>query len=317
MFNQGHQQGQHGRVNGGPGGRTMPGMLYNFPHNTHQQQQQHTQHHANLQQDHAAHTTNGAVLGHHTSYSSGVLSNSTPNFTPSALQNGHTGATTRGGQAQQISEHWADQLKLHKEAEKAHSSMVEGGAPHHFARLKAAENKTTAQPQADTEGEPQDDEFKDLGRMADQFSEKRRQEWKTLDLSGQGLRVLTMPVFNYDFLRTLYLSPNKLKELPAAIGRLGNLIHLDLSFNQLTSLPVELSMCVNLEQLYLFDNRIQNLPVELGTLFKLEMLGIEGNPIDEEVKQMIMERGTKVLISHLRETAPSKTIHSQSLPSTA
>jgi hypothetical protein len=195
--------------------------------------------------------------------------------------------------------------------------MVEGGAPHHFARLKAAENKTTAQPQADTEGETQDDEFKDLGRMADQYSEKRRQEWKTLDLSGQGLRVLTMPVFAYDFLRTLYLSSNKLKELPPAIGRLGNLYHLDLSFNQLTSLPMELSMCVNLEHLYLFDNRIQNLPVELGTLFKLEMLGIEGNPIDEEVKRMIMENGTKALIQHLRETAPSKTIPPQSLVSTA
>src|SRR4051812_24199965 len=37
MFNQGHQQGQHGRASGGPGGRGMPTM-YNFPHQSNHQQ---------------------------------------------------------------------------------------------------------------------------------------------------------------------------------------------------------------------------------------------------------------------------------------
>ncbi len=122
MYNQTHQ-GQHSRVNGGPGGRGMPMGMYNFPHqNSHQQ---HTQHHANIQQDHTAHTTNGTVLGHHTTFSSGVLSNSTPNFTPNSLQNGHSG-TTRGGQAQVITEHWAKQLEMHEESKKAHAHMLDG-----------------------------------------------------------------------------------------------------------------------------------------------------------------------------------------------
>src|ERR1700722_1500823 len=85
MFNQSHQQGQHGRVNGGPSGRGMP-MMYNFQHQTAHQQQQHTQPPPTLQQDHSAHSANGSVLGHHSSFS-GVLSNSTPSFTPTSLQN--------------------------------------------------------------------------------------------------------------------------------------------------------------------------------------------------------------------------------------
>src|SRR5436853_6827973 len=51
MFSQGHQQGQHGRVNGGQNGQRMP-IMYNFQHQNAHQQQAHTQHHQNLQQDH-------------------------------------------------------------------------------------------------------------------------------------------------------------------------------------------------------------------------------------------------------------------------
>ena len=181
--------------------------------------------------------------------------------------------------------------------------MVDG-APNHFARLKAGENKGLAQvaPPSET-AEPQDEDTKDLGRMADQYS-WRRQDWYNIDLSGQGLRVLTAPVFNYDFLKELYIASNKLTSLPAAIGRLGQLELLDASNNLLTDVPPELSMCVKLKQLLLFDNRIQTLPHELGSLFKLEMLGIEGNPLDSSMRLEIMENGTKALIHHLRETAP-------------
>jgi CCR4-NOT transcription complex subunit 6 len=305
MFNQNHQQGQHGRVNGA-GGRGMPAM-YNFQHqNTHQPQ--HMQHHANIQQDHPTHTTNGAVLGHHASYSSGVLSNSTPSFTPSNLQNGHS-ATTRGGQAQQITEHWAEQIRLHKESEKAHSLMMEG-APNHYARLRAGENRgitpAPAQPVAASD-DPQDNgESRDLGRMADQQNPLKRQDWHNMDLSGQGLRVLSAPVFNYVFLKELYVASNKLAYLPPTIGQLRHLTLLDVSNNQLVDLPPELGMCVYMKQLLAFDNRIQTLPNELGSLYQLDILGIEGNPIDQGMKQVVIEHGTKKLIERLREEAPGK-----------
>ncbi len=301
MFNQGHQQGQHGRVNGGPVGRGM-GMIYNFQHqNAHQQQ--HTQHHPNLDQNHTAHTTNG--LNHHGSYSSGVLSNSTPSFTPNSLQNGHS-ATTRGGQAQVINEHWAEQLKLHKESKEAHSAMIEQGAPNHFARMRAGENKgiQPSAPAPEPSNPQEEGDAKDPARMSDAGT-VRRQDWENLDLSGQGLRVLAPALFKYNFLGELYIASNKIGHLPPSIGELRHLRHLDASNNQLTELPPELGMCVYLKHLLVFDNDIRTLPSELGSLFQLEVLGIEGNPrLDPAMRQEIMEKGTKSLITLLREQAP-------------
>lgn len=65
-------------------------------------------------------------------------------------------------------------------------------------------------------------------------------------------------------------------------------------------------MCTSLKQLLLFDNQIQELPYELGALFNLKTLGIEGNPLDPGLKQILMEQGTKSLIAQLREQAPGK-----------
>lgn len=307
MFGQGHQQGQHSRVNGGPGGQRMP-MMYNYSHQNAHQQQQHNQHHQNLQQDHAAHNGTGTPLGHHTSYSSGVLSNSTPNFTPNSLQNGHS-ATTRGGQAQQITDHWADQLKMHKEIERAHVVMIDQHQPNYYARTKGHENRSLP---ADSSGNaiamtsPQENETEDRGRPSNMDGGVKRQDWHNLDMSGQGLRILTTPLFAYTFLHELYVASNKLTYLPPEIGRLRHLRYLDASNNLISELPPELGMCTYLKQLLLFDNNIRTIPYPLGTLFQLQMLGIEGNPLDPETKQDLMEHGTKALITQLREHAPGE-----------
>lgn len=132
----------------------------------------------------------------------------------------------------------------------------------------------------------------------------KRQDWHSMDLSGQGLRVIASPLFGYTFLNELYVASNKLTHLPAAIGQLRHLSYLDASNNQLSELPPELGMCVFLKNLLLFDNNIRTLPNELGHLYHLEMLGIEGNPLDSGMKQEIVERGTKALVVHLREQAP-------------
>jgi CCR4-NOT transcription complex subunit 6 len=298
MFNQSHQQGQHGRVNGGTGGRGMPNMMYNFQHQNQQQA-----HHPSLQQDSNAHPTNG--LGHHSSYSSGVLSNATPSFTPTGLQNGHSGLT-RGGEAQSISKHWADQLKLHQESQSAHRSMLENHAPHHFARIKAGENRGIAQSVSTGAGPPPDAESENHGRTSNRPDFIKRQDWNNLDLSGLGLKVVAPTLFHYDFLNELYIASNKLTQLPASIGQLRHLTLLDASNNQLSQLPPELGMCVFLVNLLFFDNNVHTIPNELGSLYKLEMLGIEGNPFDPEMKKQIMEHGTKSLILKLREETPGK-----------
>lgn len=310
MYGQGHNQAQHGRVNGGPNGRGMPQMMYQYQHQNSHQGQQPNQHHQNMQQDHNTHNPNGAILSHHQSYSSGVLSNATPNFTANSLPNGHS-TTTRGGQAQQITEHWAEQLKLHKETERAHSQMVDQHQSTFFARKYASHNNTaegSASPKntaAKLANLSVEDEDEDRGRPAN-IDEVKRQDWHNMDLSGQGLRVLSAPIFGYHFLNQLYISSNKITQLPPDIGKLRQLRLLDASHNLLTELPPELGMCVYLKDLLLFDNQIQTLPNELGSLFKLEMLGIEGNPLDSTMKAEIMERGTKSLITLLREQAPGK-----------
>jgi hypothetical protein len=115
--------------------------------------------------------------------------------------------------------------------------------------------------------------------------------WTILDFGGQNLKVLTPSLFQYTFLTKLYLNSNKLTYLHQSVGQLRNLTHLDISLNNLHYLPPEIGMLVNLKQLLVFDNQLDNLPYELGSLYQLEMLGIEGNPIPDDLKQIIMEQG--------------------------
>ena len=80
----------------------------------------------------------------------------------------------------------------------------------------------------------------------------------------------------YDInLQTLYLSNNKLENMPAEIGqrkqplsasargKLVNLKYLSLYNNQLTSLPAEIGNLVNLRNLYLYNNQLMIMPAEI------------------------------------------------------
>lgn len=133
---------------------------------------------------------------------------------------------------------------------------------------------------------------------------RQKQIWTALDLGGQSLKVVSLALFDYRFLTKLYLNSNKLSYLPPAIGRLRSLTALDLSLNELRELPPETGMLVNLRELLVFDNHLETLPPEMGSLYQLEMLGIEGNPLAEEIKSIIVEHGTSELIKFLREQAP-------------
>lgn len=134
---------------------------------------------------------------------------------------------------------------------------------------------------------------------------KGKQLWCHLDLSGQGLSSLLPRLFQYDFLESLYLNNNKLTSIPPIIGRLRGLRVLDLSHNRITEIPPELGMCFKLRYLYLFDNYIKKLPYEFRNLIELLFLGIEGNPIELNIANLILERGTKALIGQFRDMEPS------------
>lgn len=300
MYSQNHQQGHNARLNGA--GRGMPNLLYNYQQHAQHQHPSQNQHHQGLQPDHGLPNSNG--LGHRGNFPSGVLSNSTPfNAT---LQNGHN-AASRAGQPPP-NEMWSEQIRLHQEAERAHSAMTDQQQPHYYARLKASENKGIGGPppastktQADNEND-----LADRRRPYNLDEEMKRQDWHNMDMSGQGLRNLSPELFRYQFLNELYIASNKLSRLPKQIGELRQLRHLDASYNQISELPPELGMCTYLKQLLLFNNNISQLPYELGSLHMLEMLGIEGNPLDDDIKHEIMQKGTKSLINALKETAPSK-----------
>ena len=132
--------------------------------------------------------------------------------------------------------------------------------------------------------------------------------WDAMDLSGQGFRCLAIDVFHYDFLDKLYIDGNKLKVLPPAIKALRNLSLLDASNNELTALPAEIGMLLSLTSLRLFYNQIRSLPTQLGYLFKLDLLGLEGNPLVEEVKELLYREGTKSLVLHLRDSSESESL---------
>ncbi|KAI1327952.1 glucose-repressible alcohol dehydrogenase transcriptional effector [Xylariaceae sp. FL0255] len=304
MYGPNHQQGHNSRLNGVPGGGRMP-MMYNFhqPQNSHQHHTHPQQHHQALQQEHPSHGSTPGALSH-SGYSSGLGPNVSP-FTPSTHQNGATPGSRSGQGQQQYSEHWAEQLKAFKESERAHQSMTESHQQHYYARTKASENKGIGMPLQNSNANEIDGDLEERGRPVNVDKAHDRQDWTQLDMSGQGLKNVSSSFFNdYTFLTEVYLSSNQLTSLPKAIGQLRSLRVLDVSHNQLTQLPAELGMCTPLRQLYLFNNHIRDIPYELGALHFLELLGIQGNPLDSEIKNKIMEDGTKEFINYLKENAP-------------
>ncbi|KAI1342271.1 endonuclease/Exonuclease/phosphatase [Xylariaceae sp. FL0016] len=308
MYGPNHQQGHNPRLNGLPGGRGLSSqMMYNFvqqpgshQHHTHPQQ-----HHQNIQQDHAGHSAASSTLNH-SAFSSGLVSSVTP-FTPGSHQNGNTPASRGGQAASNYPEHWNEQLKSYKESERAHQTMTEQHQPHYFARLRASENKGIGPilPSNSMTESAADGEVEERGRPVNVDKALDRQDWLNIDFSGQGLKNVSSMLFDcYSFLTELYLASNNLTELPRAIGQLRSLKLLDVSHNQLTQLPAELGMCTPLRQLLLYDNLIHTVPSELGALHFLDLLGVQGNPLNSDMKSRIIEDGTKEFISYLKENAP-------------
>lgn len=136
------------------------------------------------------------------------------------------------------------------------------------------------------------------------IAKKSESSWNALDLGGMRLKSVAPTLFKYEHLTTLYLNHNQLSHVPPAIAFLHHLTVLDLSCNLLDILPPELGMCTSLEHLWLFDNNLETLPFELGTLHQLKLLGIEGNPLQAALANIIQTQGTPALIAYLRDSCP-------------
>lgn len=112
----------------------------------------------------------------------------------------------------------------------------------------------------------------------------------------------TSGLFSFTFITTLYLNHNALEVVPPQISQLRLLELLDLSGNNLSHLPPELGLLTQLKELYVFDNHLTTLPNELGTLHQLQTIGVEGNPLDPNLKSIVQKDGTPSLIAYLRDT---------------
>ena len=130
--------------------------------------------------------------------------------------------------------------------------------------------------------------------------------WYSLDMGGVNIKNLpsNSGLFSFTFLINLYLNHNTLSSVPPEISKLRHLELLDLSGNNLTSLPPELGMLTQLKELYIFDNHLTTLPMELGSLHQLQTMGIEGNPLDAQLKALLQKEGTAALVSFLRDSCP-------------
>ena len=79
-------------------------------------------------------------------------------------------------------------------------------------------------------------------------------------------------------LRWLILTDNRIRKLPATLGRCTRLQKLMLAGNELTELPRELSTCENLELIRIAANRFESLPDWLLKLPRLTWLALSRNP---------------------------------------
>lgn len=231
------------------------------------------------------HTISAGALSANTQYNQNSIPNGTPNSVHSAVSNAP-------------SEHWKQQIALWQQSRDATSAHYHARTSPHVKQGVLA---------VTTNGARREPEKEERNRAIGGI-EVTRQEWMSLDFGGQGLKIISAALFDYDFLDKLYFNNNKLSYLPPAIGRLRNLSHLDLSQNSLQELPPEMGMLVNLKSLLVFDNHLETIPEEMGSLYQLETLGIEGNPFNDELMSIMKTEGTKALISHLREHAAGESV---------
>ncbi|KAJ7130842.1 glucose-repressible alcohol dehydrogenase transcriptional effector [Mycena crocata] len=224
--------------------------------------------------------------------------------------------------AQPISQHWQNQLMKYE-------TMRTARSPHHRARASAMASRgsTKSAITITNPNKPSDEDAPPSPSLALAMainhpsstvppstdalmrpSAPRPPEntWTSLDMGGVNIKSIpsNSGLFSFTFLTQLYLNHNALTSVPPEISRLCHLDVLDLSGNNLSSVPPEIGMLISLRELFLFDNHLTTIPPEYGTLHRLKTLGIEGNPLDAQLKSLIQKDGTSALISFLRDTCP-------------
>ncbi|KAI8086105.1 Endonuclease/exonuclease/phosphatase [Halteromyces radiatus] len=189
-----------------------------------------------------------------------------------------------------------------------HIQSRQASSPHYHARIAAvlARNQLSSRTTTnqgtmksiDDGSSTQQQERKEDNKNSNQ------QLWTVLDIGGLGLKHLSSSLFAYDFLTAVYMNHNQLTYIHPDIVKLSHLEILDCSGNNITEVFPGIGQLASLKELLLFDNQIVTLPNEIGMLYRLETLGLEGNPLQNDLQNLIMNEGTQGLISSLREHMP-------------
>ncbi|KIY62013.1 hypothetical protein CYLTODRAFT_384144 [Cylindrobasidium torrendii FP15055 ss-10] len=219
-----------------------------------------------------------------------------------------------GSPAQVVAPHWQQQLLKYDAVRQARS-------PHHRAKKSAMAARNVSKsaiPITNPNKPPEDSMLENhpsstVAPIAQVSRPTAESNWSSLDMGGVNIKTLpaTSGLFSFTFLVNLFLNHNALEVIPPQIAQLRHLELLDISGNHLTHLPPELGMVTSLKELYLFDNNISTIPAQWGTLHQLQTLGIEGNPLDTNIKTMIQREGTPYAIAYLRDTCETPAIPRQ------
>lgn len=100
-----------------------------------------------------------------------------------------------------------------------------------------------------------------------------------LEMSMQGLRMISERIIKWENLTSLCLSYNSISEIPKEIAKLTGLTVLDLSHNRIKKIPKEIGKLFNLKDLRLSSNLLSSVPLEFGMLYQIEKLDLDDNPL--------------------------------------
>jgi Leucine-rich repeat (LRR) protein len=115
-----------------------------------------------------------------------------------------------------------------------------------------------------------------------------------LDLSKKKYTELPDEIFQFNNLRELYLSKNKLDSLPANFF-FKDLRILDLSKNKFETFPTAICNNQSLRNLFMGKNKMKEIPECIGNLHDLIILDIWFNPIDDLPLSMTKLRNLRSL----------------------